>query len=386
MAVSIFFVISGYVLSMKPLSLIHAGEHLKLFDNVASALFRRWFRLYIPIIVTTFVYIMSWHVFGIWTAQTEAKGTVGEEIWNWYVEFKNFSFLFKEGWPWMHSNSHLWSIALEMRGSVVVYMACMALARATHKARLLCLLGLVYYFLYVVDGYYCALFMAGMLQCDLDLLAKRDGYFPRWLRRLEPYKTFLYYHAFVIGMYLAGVPSRTREITDLRATRGWYYLSFLNPQAVFDYKWFYLFLAGNLIVACIPRIPWLRRFFETRFCQFLGRISYALYLVHGPIIGTLGDRLYYAVGWSRASPGKADPIAHWANLLPLPMNAPMGLELAFLLPNIILLPLTLWAADFVTRLVDEPTVRFAAWLYKRVQQDGEEDKQAVALVPLTRVD
>ncbi|KAH6856093.1 acyltransferase 3 [Chaetomium sp. MPI-CAGE-AT-0009] len=387
MAVAVFFVISGYVLSMKPLSLIHAGEHLKLFDNLASAFFRRWFRLYIPIIVTTFVYVMSWHVFGIWTAQAEAKGTVGEELWNWYVEFKNFSFLFKEGWPWMEANSHLWSIALEMRGSVVTYMACMALARATHKARLLCLFGLSVYFLYVVDGYYCALFMAGMLQCDLDLLAKKDGYFPRWLRRLEPYKTFIYYHAFVIGMYLGGVPSLTRELTDLRGSKGWYYLSFLKPQAVFDYKWFYLFLAGNMIVACIPRIPWLRRFFESRFCQFLGRVSFALYLVHGPILGTLGDRLYYAVGWPRApAPDKPNPMAHWANIFPLPTTGPLGLELAFLIPNIILLPLTLWVADFVTRMVDEPAVQFAAWLYKRVQQDGDEEQKPVVLAPLTRVD
>jgi peptidoglycan/LPS O-acetylase OafA/YrhL len=66
LAVAIFFVISGYVLSVKPLSLIHAGEYLKLFDNLASAFFRRWFRLYIPLIVTTLVYVTTLSVFGIW--------------------------------------------------------------------------------------------------------------------------------------------------------------------------------------------------------------------------------------------------------------------------------------------------------------------------------
>ena len=40
MAVACFFIISGYVLALKPLSLIHAGEHLKLLDNLASAFFR----------------------------------------------------------------------------------------------------------------------------------------------------------------------------------------------------------------------------------------------------------------------------------------------------------------------------------------------------------
>ncbi|KAL2127392.1 hypothetical protein VTI74DRAFT_10818 [Chaetomium olivicolor] len=387
MAVAVFYVISGYVLSVKPLSLIQAGEHLKLFDNLASAFFRRWFRLYIPLIVTTFVWAMSWHILGFWNAGTEAKATIGEELWNWYVEFKNFSFLFKDGWLWINYNRHLWSIPLEMRGSIIIFIACIALAKATTKARLLCLLALTWYYLYVVDGYYGALFIAGMLQCDLDLLARRDsGYFPRFLRRLEPYKTFIYYHLLIIGMYLAGVPSHDLEVKTLRANPGWTLLSYLKPQAVFDYKWFYLFWAGNMIVACVPRIAWLKRFFESRFCQFLGRISFALYLVHGPLMYAVGDRVYYMVGWVRAAGDQHEQIAGWANRFPLPRVGPMGLELSFLLPNLFLLPLTLYVADVVTRMVDEPAVKFAAWLYKRIQGGGAAEEKPVQLAPLMRVE
>jgi len=386
MAVAVFYVISGYVLSVKPLTLIHAGEHLKLFDNLASAFFRRWFRLYIPLIVTTLVYVVSWHVFGIWVKMCDPKGTIGEELWNWYVEFKNFSFLYKEGWMWVSYNTHLWSIPLEMRGSVITFISCMALSRATSKARLICMAGLIYYFMYVVDGYYCALFMMGMLQCDLDLLARRDGYFPGWLRSLEPYKTFIYYHVLIIGMYFGGVPSETQEMDQLRASPGWYWLSYLKPQAVFDYKWFFLSLGGCMIVASVPRISWLKRFFETRFCQFLGRVSFALYLVHGPILNLLGDRVYYAVGWVRPPNEQHEPIKHWANLIPLPKAGPLGLEIAFLVPNLLLLPVTLWAADFVTRTVDTPAVKFSAWLYKVIQGDGSPEPKPLELAPLTRVE
>jgi peptidoglycan/LPS O-acetylase OafA/YrhL len=386
-AVAVFYVISGYVLSAKPLSLIHASEHLKLFDNLASAFFRRWFRLYIPLIVTTFVSVMTWHIFGIWNSKYESKGSMSDELWEWYVQFKNFSFIFKEGWMWVDYNTHLWSIPLEMRGSLVTFIACMALSRATHKARLLCLLALVVYYLYVVDGYYCALFVAGMLHCDLDLLARRDGYFPRWLRRLEPYKTFIFYHLFIAGLYLAGVPSEKQSMDQLRANPGWYWLSYLKPQAVFDFKWFYLFWAGNLIVASVPRIPWLKRFFETRFCQFLGRVSFALYLVHGPILSTVGDRVYHAVGWVRPPDKNHEQVLRWANVFPLPKTGPLGLEVSFLVVNIFfLLPFTLWVADFVTRTVDQPAVKFAAWLYKRIQRDGEAEPKPVDLAPLMRVE
>ena len=377
-AVAVFYVISGYVLTVKPLSLIHAGEHLKVADNLGSAFFRRWFRLFIPIIVTTFLFMTSWHLFDIWLSTNQKEPTYGAELWKWYVEFKNFSFLFKENQPWVEVNRHLWSIGLEMRGSVIVYMACLSLMRATTKARLLCQLGLIYYFMYIVDGYYGALFMAGMLQADLDLLARRnDGEFPNFLRVLERYKTFIYYHLLFIGLWLAGVPAFTTNAEDLRENPGWQWAEYLKPQAVFDYKWFYLFWASNMIVASVPRIRWLKRFFETRFCQYLGRISYALYLVHGPIINTLGDRLYSATGWIKPSLYDQKMLAAWINIFPLPKTGPLGLEVSFLVPHIILLPFTIWVADLVTRGVDDPTVRFSQWLYRKTLGGPQEKPEDV---------
>lgn len=362
-AVSTFFVISGYVLSTKPLSLIHAGEQAKLADNLASALFRRWLRLYIPLICTTFIFMTSWHLFGMWVESSKAEPTYGAEFLAWYREVKAFSFIFNQGdKPWLSYNFHLWSIPLEFKGSIVIYTTCLALSRCTRNARLIAQCVLIFYFMYIVDGWYCALFVAGMLLADLDLLAAKDN-LPSWLASLDPLKTVIYYHLFVISFYLGGVPVRTQDINDLAANNGWYLLSYLKPQAVYDYKWFYLFWAAVLLVASIPRISWLKRFFESRFCQYLGRISFALYLVHGPVLWTLGDRLYAAVGW--ATQAQVKNIPGWVNILPLSKAGPFCLEIAFLVPNIILLPVTLYLAGVVTRVFDEPSVRFPQWLYQR---------------------
>ena len=54
----------------------------------------------------------------------------------------------------------------------------------------------------------------------------------------------------------------------------------------------------------------------------------------------------------------------WQNWLPLPGDGPLGLEINFLAPQLILLPLTIWMSDIVTRLIDDPSVKFAQWLYK----------------------
>ncbi|KAK8860045.1 acyltransferase [Apiospora arundinis] len=362
-AVSTFFVISGYVLSTKPLSLIHEREYVKLGDSIASALFRRWLRLYLPFIVTTFVYMSCWHALDLWIVDVEKQESWAAEVWNWYADFKNFSFVFNSGGPpWFSYNFHLWSIPIEFRGSIVIYTSLLAFSRCSKNTRLWCETALIFYFMYITDAWYCAMFVSGMLLCDLDLLAKKQR-LPLALSKLGSAKNFIFYHLLAISFYLGGVPEANRDIQVLRKMRGWYYLSFLKPQAFFDYKWFYLFWAATLLVAATPRIPWLKSFFEGGLCQYLGRISYSLYLVHGPMIWTLGDRIYTAVGWYQQE--QLTNLHHWADKAKLPQTGPLGLEISFLLPQIILLPLTIWLAEIVTRLVDEPSVRFAQWLYSR---------------------
>jgi peptidoglycan/LPS O-acetylase OafA/YrhL len=116
-------------------------------------------------------------------------------------------------------------------------------------------------------------------------------------------------------------------------------------------------------VASIPRIPWLKSFFELRFNQYLGRISFSLYLLHGPVLWTLGDRIYLAVGWSRKD--HIDGIFHWMNIFPLSKSGPLGLEPAFLIPHLILLPFTLWLSEISTKLFDQPSIRLPQWLYRQ---------------------
>jgi peptidoglycan/LPS O-acetylase OafA/YrhL len=361
-AVAVFFVISGYVLSAKPISLIHAGDQAKLADNLGSALFRRWLRLYIPVICTTFVYMTIVHAFGIWIDGLKPKANYFMAVWDWYAEIKNFSFIFHTGKVgWLSYNFHLWSIPTEFKGSIVIYTSLLAFSRCTKNARLWCEAGLVFYFMYIVDGWFCALFTSGMLLNDLEQLAAKDE-LPAFFDRFRPYKKAIFSAMLALAIYLGGCPAHQSDVYELRKNPGWYLLSFIKPQAVFDVKWFFLFWASVFLVASTPHISWLKRFFETRFCQYLGRVSFSLYLVHGPVLWMIGDRLYAAVGWPKDS--RFINIPQWVNAFPLPKAGPLGLEVAFLVPHLILLPLTFYLAEVVTRAFDEPSVRFPQWLYK----------------------
>ncbi|PMD30296.1 hypothetical protein L207DRAFT_549508 [Hyaloscypha variabilis F] len=371
-AVSVFFVISGYVLSAKPLSLIYSNDHAKLGDNLSSALFRRWLRLYIPVFVTTVAYFTSWHLFGIWTVSPNHEANFRDELWKFYVEFKNYSFAFRTGGEdWLSYNFPTWSIPVEFRGSLIIYTSILGLSRCTKNMRLLGMVGLIFYFMYIVDGWFGSLFMAGSLLCQLDLLARNDD-LPRIFKIFERYKTPIYYTFFIVSMFLSGVPSHSRDYEVLLKSPGWKHIAFLTPQATWDFKWFYLFWAAVFIVSAIPRIWWLKAFFELRFNQYLGRISFSLYLIHGPVLWTIGDRLYVATGWYRPEHEINTPFL--INAFPLSKKGPLGLEPSFLVPHIILLPFTFWVAEVVTKLIDEPSVRFAAWLYNKMKAPIEQQK------------
>jgi peptidoglycan/LPS O-acetylase OafA/YrhL len=364
LAVAIFFAISGYVLSAKPMALIQAREFVKLEDSVASALFRRWLRLYIPSVATTLIYMTTWHVFGIWTAYPPHESSFSAELLKYYYEFKNFSFVFRQGGDaWFTYNFHLWSIPVEFKGSIAIYTTQIALSRASTNARLWLQVALIFYFLYVVNGWSFSMFITGMLLCDLESLARRKE-LPAFFSMFKAHKKTIAYSLFVISIYLSGVPASNPDPDVLRRTPGWYYLSFLVPGAVQDYKWFFLFWSATALMIAIPHIAWLKRFFENRFCQYLGRISFSLYLVHGPILWTLSDRLYLALGWER--PNNIEGLVDWINLYPIARTGIFGFELAFFLPHLIILPLTLYSAEITTKMFDDPAIRFPQWLYRQV--------------------
>ena len=63
--VAIFFVISGYVLSYRSLKLARQGKYLELLDSLSSSVFRRWLRLHLPVVASTFLgFILA--RFGMW--------------------------------------------------------------------------------------------------------------------------------------------------------------------------------------------------------------------------------------------------------------------------------------------------------------------------------
>jgi peptidoglycan/LPS O-acetylase OafA/YrhL len=87
----------------------------------------------------------------------------------------------------------------------------------------------------------------------------------------------------------------------------------------------------------------LRSLFDNPFSVYLGQISFALYLVHGPIIHMLG---FWLVPRCWDWTGK---------------DTMMGKETGFIIAFVIVTAITVWAADIFWRFVDVRCVSLAKW-------------------------
>lgn len=92
-----------------------------------------------------------------------------------------------------------------------------------------------------------------------------------------------------------------------------------------------------------------RALFESPFAQYLGKISYAIYLVHGPVLHTMG---YSVMKFTWTHVTGTDTDGRYIT--------------GFLLASFLVIPLVVWVADIFWRGVDEPVVKFARRVEERV--------------------
>ncbi|KAK3061222.1 hypothetical protein LTS18_006755, partial [Coniosporium uncinatum] len=139
----------------------------------------------------------------------------------------------------------------------------------------------------------------------------------------------------VFALYLMSQPDDFAE-----STPGWIYLCSLIPEW-FSTKYRYWQSVGSvLFVFVASNCPTWRRPFETSVSQYFGKISYAIYLVHGPLIHVFG---YAVEPWAWSVTGTEGWRYH----------------AGFILASIIIVPVTVWAADLFWRAIDTPCVKFA---------------------------
>ncbi len=283
-AVMVFFIISGYVLTKKMISLLHEGRRDEFIEAANSAMVRRPLRLFYPVIVSTFCFAASWHIFNIAVPWPIKQSNILLEFGNWISETLLFTFFFRHGFLFTLYNIHTWTIPVELRGSMMVYVWLFALHRVSHRLRIMLTAASVIHLVFFSAGSWYACFYAGMLTVECDLLASSDSTVDvklpwdglmKYLRRRRILRQILLHAMLAFGLHLAGQPSSDwkKRADTLGNCPSWGTLSTLIPPAYDDgpgnqnHRWFWLFWCAWFLIISIKEIGWARRLFEGSFSQ-----------------------------------------------------------------------------------------------------------------------
>ncbi|KAH7136257.1 acyltransferase 3 [Dactylonectria macrodidyma] len=212
---------------------------------------------------------------------------------------------------------HTFTIPMELRGSMVIYLFLLGTAALKLHWRLR--FGVLFSAYSLVLGRWdMATFLGGTVMSEMDIWhsadatqvlpptadsakgrqsslrpATRGSRLKRWLTT-------------IVALYFLSYPDAGAEYTP-----GFVVLSYFVPKYYIPLSgWmFYQSMGALMLLPCVLRSPTLRSLLEGRVAQYLGKISFSLYLVHGPILHSLGfwimPRLFdrvgqtagFAIGW-----------------------------------------------------------------------------------------
>lgn len=369
--VAIFFVISGYVLSYRPLKTIRSKSFEQTFSVLSSATFRRGFRLYVPSVVGLFcVFIavrLGLYNYSNWVV---AKGrtvtgtneqnpiilsTTWIQFWDFYRTLCRLSNFFDWGLYYNNYNPHLWTIPVEFRSSIVLFVTILGTSRFTTRVRV-SLEALTLWFCMRWGRWEVVLFLSGLLLAEMDLIngiwdtPSSSEPLTEKHANAGPVRQFvhrrhneLWIVAFILGLYIGSSPNSGYPYTP-----GFGWLVKITPAPYPEPHRFPQTIGAVLIVASINNCKGIQKVFVNPLSHYLGQISYAFYIVHGPILHGFGYVLMYNI-WGIT--GRETNFQFLAGGF---------------LGWCICLPIALWLADIFWRAVDLPSVKLARQLENKL--------------------
>ncbi|KAL5326248.1 hypothetical protein ACEPPN_007386 [Leptodophora sp. 'Broadleaf-Isolate-01'] len=357
-SVCVFFVLSGYVLTYKSLRWIRAGSRQQVYPSVASSMFRRGFRLYLPPILLTFFEMVATR-FGYAPPLNftfVAESTALAQFLDWVKETNylvnpiyNFNTAIQGFVIHPKYDPVIWTIPLEFYGSFICYFLLLLLARVPSNGTRMCLVAMFAALCMFLGAWNGFCFSTGMLIADFNLAQDENGTIPLF----QPSRYALVWKiAFLVAFYIAGFPTLSYPEAHVLPMFGYETLRSSIPMSLNmeDHSRFWWSISGVTLLFCISQLPQFKSFFEANICQYLGKIAFSLYLVHQFCVMLFGFMMQRFI----------------LGLFGLVQN--QGGFFYWVACGIWYVPFTglvFGIAAQVERLVDAPSVRFAKWLEEK---------------------
>ena len=261
LAVLIFFVLSGYALSIGQLNLSKR--------NLPLAFTSRYFRLMIPILVTS---LFTYSLLKLNLMFNLAAAAESEKSMDWLGSFYKFDGNLKDAVTFslykvffkydggLTYNSSLWTMPIEIIGSVLIY-AYLGIFRNTEKVKWKLLIIAILSLFYFKPIYAC--FLIGYAIAEINRknpVEPSTGIFKK-RNKFETLFICIFMVCSLVSIFLRG-----------------------NDQIE-------CILAASIVLSVSYSYA-LKSFFSNRLSAYLGRISFPLYLVQIPIICSWSSYLY----------------------------------------------------------------------------------------------
>jgi len=300
-AVCIFFVMSALVLS-------NFYEHND--GSFVAICARRYVRLVVPILATSFTAYELWASGAMYNLKAQA---ITQEGWlkSQYLTIPSFGDYLSESLyrvfltPTSEYNPPLWTMKYEMEGSLGVF-ALYALVPQLRFRIVILLAALVVFF----KTYYMC-FVGGVLIYEST---KFRGVLP----------IPVLWAVLLCGAYMGAFPYNVGAPENPWFGR----MTFLRVE-----EW-HIIGAIPLVFACMY-IPAVCRFFYHPVLQYLGKISFSLYLIHGPLLCSFMSFLIVA------------------------LYGPPHAKFAMFSAAVAVIPVTLACAHLIYKYVDSPAVELS---------------------------
>lgn len=375
--VALFFVISGYVLSYRLLQHIRNRAAVPVLESLVSSLFRRYLRLYGSCVLSLVIVFIMVRL-RLYDGSGELYipsffGQLGDFCLNTFFfinpfaevkgYFTNEVFVSKYLGP-------MWTIPVEFRGSVIIFVFLAAVCKLSTRSRML-LTWVIIIASYGWTDVYVAEFFLGMFVADLSLGRNPDRLkkasnvpadsLPSHSQEMPlsgaspsspssssptaqtiPSKIF-YSLLFVLAIFILGQPDQT----DL-GVWGPFPWAFLKSWIPWYYNFsagifFYLSMGSFFLILSLDSYRTLQLPLEWGFSQYVGELSFGIYALHPPLA------FCFYRDWAEPLREKYLGASPWAYL-----------------PGFIAMTLLVFtAADYFNRL-DGKVVKFGRWLQSKM--------------------
>ena len=318
-AVSIFFVLSGFVLTV---GFFSTGREA-IIKKLAA---KRYLRLMLPALASV---MLAWLLMALGLSFNHEVQQITQSTWlaNQWNHIPDFFAALRQG-VWeifvggpVNYNGVLWTMTIEFLGSFMVFLVALLFGR--HRRR-----GWVYLLLVILtfNTWYLG-FVLGMILADLY----SQGKFP-----FKGVKPSLAAFLLIIGLFFGGYPFVAPPEWSL------YHTLVLGGFTDMQNIAFYTTIGAVCVIVASLTLPWLERFLSHRHISGLGKYTFALYLTHKLVLFTVTVGLFL-----------------W-------LSSFCSFNVAAIISIVVSLPVMVGVTYAFERFVDKPSIRvsgvFAEWL------------------------